>query len=139
MESNSDTFRFAHACQFLSDSPFHIEPNAAEDELKTRNVTMGELCVSGCLIVYFVARPCRNSLLALPVSIGVSAVRVRSMGCALSCPNFQRRVSAFYRVGKIRSLATALMNILNEWSMLVGHPADNLGYQPRRNCFRKVR
>jgi len=80
------------------------------------------LFAAGALILYFVARPFLESMLAVAVSLGVSQfVFVQWVSPFLS--EFPEKVSAFHWARQVRSAPMALMNMvssnINQWTMLV--------------------
>ncbi len=89
---------------------------------RARNATIAGLFLTGGAILYFVAHPFLNSMLALSVSLGVSQfIFVQWVAPFLS--EFPEKVSAFYWARKIKSAPMALMNMvssnINQWTMLV--------------------
>ncbi len=89
---------------------------------RMRRATIGGLFLSGGLILYYVAHPFLDSMLALSVSLGVSQfIFVQWVAPFLS--EFPEKVSAFYWARKIKSAPMALMNMvssnINQWTMLV--------------------
>ena len=76
----------------------------------------------GGVIIYFVARPFLNSMLAIAVSIGVSQfVFVQWVSPFLS--EFPEKLSAFYWAKKVTKAPMALINFvsssINQWTILV--------------------
>lgn len=89
---------------------------------RLRNATIAGLFVTGGVILYFVAHPFLNSMLALAVSLGFSQfIFVQWVAPFLS--EFPEKVSAFYWARKVHSAPMALMNMvssnINQWTMLV--------------------
>lgn len=87
-----------------------------------RNATIVGLFLTGGLILYLVAHPFLESMLALAVSMGFSQfIFVQWVAPFLS--EFPEKVSAFYWARKIHSAPMALMNMvssnINQWTMLV--------------------
>jgi cation:H+ antiporter len=87
-----------------------------------RNATIVGLFLTGGLILYFVAHPFLDSMLALAISMGFSQfIFVQWVAPFLS--EFPEKVSAFYWARKIHSAPMALMNMvssnINQWTMLV--------------------
>lgn len=87
-----------------------------------RNLIIVALFLSGGMILYFVAHPFLESMLAIAVSIGISQfVFVQWVSPFLS--EFPEKVSAFYWARKVRSAPMALMNMvssnINQWTVLV--------------------
>ena len=87
-----------------------------------RNATIVGLFLTGGLILYFVAHPFLDSMLAIAVSMGFSQfIFVQWVAPFLS--EFPEKVSAFYWARKIHSAPMALMNMvssnINQWTMLV--------------------
>ncbi|MBI3449684.1 MAG: hypothetical protein HY049_12315 [Acidobacteria bacterium] len=88
----------------------------------TRNAVIFGLFLAGGLILYLVAEPFLESLLALAVSMGMSQYFfVQWIAPFLS--EFPESGSAFYWARKIRGAPVALMNMvssnINQWTMLV--------------------
>lgn len=88
-----------------------------------RNSIIFSLFLGGGLILYFVAEPFLESMLAVAVSVGVpSFVFVQWVAPFLS--EFPEKVSAFHWARQVRSAPMALMNMvssnINQWTMLVG-------------------
>lgn len=89
---------------------------------KIRNSIIIGLFVAGGLILYFVAHPFLESMLAVAVSLGVSQfIFVQWVSPFLS--EFPEKVSAFHWARQVRSAPMALMNMvssnINQWTMLV--------------------
>ena len=87
-----------------------------------RNLTIFSLFLAGGVILYFVAEPFLESLLALAVSLGMSQYFfVQWIAPFLS--EFPESGSAFYWARKITGAPVALMNMvssnINQWTMLV--------------------
>lgn len=87
-----------------------------------RNATITGLFLAGGVILYFVAHPFLESMLALAVSLGVSDfIFVQWVAPFLS--EFPEKVSAFYWARRIKSAPMALMNMvssnINQWTVLV--------------------
>jgi cation:H+ antiporter len=87
----------------------------------TRNAIITSLFVGGGLILYFVAHPFLESMLALAVGLGISSfVFVQWVAPFLS--EFPEKLSAFYWARKITGASMALMNMvssnINQWTML---------------------
>jgi cation:H+ antiporter len=87
-----------------------------------RNLTIGGLFAAGGLILYLVAEPFLQSLLALAVSMGMSQYFfVQWIAPFLS--EFPESGSAFYWARKLKGAPVALMNMvssnINQWTMLV--------------------
>lgn len=87
-----------------------------------RNTIIVSLFVGGGLILYFVAHPFLESMLAVAVSMGVSQfVFVQWVSPFLS--EFPEKVSAFHWARQVKSAPMALMNMvssnINQWTMLV--------------------
>ena len=87
-----------------------------------RNSIIISLFVGGGLILYFVAHPFLESMLAVAVSMGVSQfIFVQWVSPFLS--EFPEKVSAFHWARQVRSAPMALMNMvssnINQWTMLV--------------------
>jgi cation:H+ antiporter len=87
-----------------------------------RNTFITSLFLGGAAILYFVARPFLESMLALAVSTGVSSfIFVQWVAPFLS--EFPEKISAFYWAKKIDAAPMALMNMvssnINQWTMLV--------------------
>lgn len=81
------------------------------------------LFFAGGLILYFVAHPFLESMLAVAISLGVSQfVFVQWVSPFLS--EFPEKVSAFHWARQVRSAPMALMNMvssnINQWTVLVG-------------------
>lgn len=81
------------------------------------------LFFAGGLILYFVAHPFLQSMLAVAISLGVSQfVFVQWVSPFLS--EFPEKVSAFHWARQVRSAPMALMNMvssnINQWTVLVG-------------------
>jgi cation:H+ antiporter len=86
-----------------------------------RNAIITGLFAGGGVILYFVAHPFLDSMLALAVSLGISNfVFVQWVAPFLS--EFPEKVSAFYWARKITGAPMALMNMvssnINQWTML---------------------
>src|SRR5262249_23073195 len=80
------------------------------------------LFVGGGVILYFVAHPFLESMLAVAISLGVNEfVFVQWVAPFLS--EFPEKVSAFHWARQVRSAPMALMNMvssnINQWTMLV--------------------
>src|SRR5262249_10064770 len=89
---------------------------------RVRNRIIISLFVAGGLILYFVAHPFLESMLAVAVSMGVSQfIFVQWVSPFLS--EFPEKVSAFHWARQVRSAPMALMNMvssnINQWTMLV--------------------
>lgn len=89
---------------------------------RRRNTTIIMLFAGGGLILYLVAHPFLESMLALAVSFRVSQFMfVQWVAPFLS--EFPEKVSAFYWARKISTAPMALMNMvssnINQWTMLV--------------------
>jgi cation:H+ antiporter len=89
---------------------------------RMRNSAIVGLFLTGGLILYFVAHPFLNSMLALAASLGVSQfIFVQWVAPFLS--EFPEKVSAFYWARRITSAPMALMNMvssnINQWTVLV--------------------
>jgi cation:H+ antiporter len=87
-----------------------------------RNAIIISLFVGGGLILYFVAHPFLESMLAVAVSMGISQfVFVQWVSPFLS--EFPEKVSAFHWARQVKSAPMALMNMvssnINQWTMLV--------------------
>ena len=87
-----------------------------------RNTIITSLFLGGAAILYFVAHPFLESMLALAVSMGVSSfIFVQWVAPFLS--EFPEKISAFYWAKKIDAAPMALMNMvssnINQWTMLV--------------------
>jgi cation:H+ antiporter len=87
-----------------------------------RNATIFGLFLAGGLILYFVAHPFLESMLAVAVSMGVSQfVFVQWVSPFLS--EFPEKVSAFHWARQSRKAPMALMNMvssnINQWTMLI--------------------
>ena len=87
-----------------------------------RNAIIIGLFSGGGLILYFVAHPFLDSMLAVAVTLGVSQfVFVQWVSPFLS--EFPEKVSAFHWARQIRSAPMALMNMvssnINQWTMLI--------------------
>ena len=87
-----------------------------------RNAIIISLFVGGGLILYFVAHPFLESMLAVAISMGVSQfVFVQWVSPFLS--EFPEKVSAFHWARQVRSAPMALMNMvssnINQWTVLV--------------------
>jgi cation:H+ antiporter len=87
-----------------------------------RNTIISGLFMGGALILYLVAHPFFESMLALSVSLGVSAyVFVQWVAPFLS--EFPEKISAFYWARKVDTAPLAVMNMvssnINQWTMLV--------------------
>lgn len=88
---------------------------------RRRNLTIASLFVGGGVILYLVAHPFLNSMLAMAVSWGFSQfIFVQWVAPFLS--EFPEKVSAFYWARRIHSAPMALMNMvssnINQWTML---------------------
>jgi len=80
------------------------------------------LFILGALIIYFVAHPFLNSMLAIAVSIGISQfVFIQWVSPFLS--EFPEKLSAFYWAKKVTKAPMALINFvsssINQWTVLV--------------------
>jgi cation:H+ antiporter len=80
------------------------------------------LFLAGGLILYFVAHPFLESMLAVALTLGVSEfVFVQWVSPFLS--EFPEKVSAFHWARQVRSAPMALMNMvssnINQWTMLI--------------------
>lgn len=89
---------------------------------RIRNSIIIALFVAGGLILYFVAHPFLESMLAVAVSLGVSQfIFVQWVSPFLS--EFPEKVSAFHWARQVRSAPMALMNMvssnINQWTMLI--------------------
>jgi len=87
-----------------------------------RNAIIIGLFVAGGLILYFVAHPFLDSMLAVAVSMGVSQfVFVQWVSPFLS--EFPEKVSAFHWARQTKKAPMALMNMvssnINQWSVLI--------------------
>jgi len=87
-----------------------------------RNSIIVMLFVAGGVILYFVAHPFLDSMLALAIGIGISQfVFVQWVSPFLS--EFPEKVSAFYWARRVDTASMALMNMvssnINQWTMLV--------------------
>ena len=96
-----------------------------------RNAIIISLFVGGGLILYFVAHPFLESMLAVAVSMGVSQfIFVQWVSPFLS--EFPEKVSAFHWARQVRSAPMALMNMvssnINQWTMLVAMIPVVYGY-----------
>jgi len=86
-----------------------------------RTALIGTLFFAGGVILYFVAHPFLESMLALALTFGISSfVFVQWVAPFLS--EFPEKVSAFYWARKVSGAAMALMNMvssnINQWTML---------------------
>lgn len=89
---------------------------------RRRNAIIVALFLAGGGIIYLVAHPFLESMLALAISLGVSQfLFVQWVAPFLS--EFPEKVSAFYWARKIKTASMALMNMvssnINQWTMLV--------------------
>lgn len=80
------------------------------------------LFVSGAVIIYFVAHPFLNSMLAIAISMGISQfVFVQWVSPFLS--EFPEKLSAFYWAKQVTKAPMALINFvsssINQWTILV--------------------
>jgi cation:H+ antiporter len=80
------------------------------------------LFIAGAVIIYFVAHPFLNSMLAIAVSIGISQfVFVQWVSPFLS--EFPEKLSAFYWARQVTKAPMALINFvsssINQWTILV--------------------
>lgn len=96
-----------------------------------RNAIIISLFLGGGLILYFVAHPFLESMLAVAVSMGVSQfIFVQWVSPFLS--EFPEKVSAFHWARQVRSAPMALMNMvssnINQWTMLVAMIPVVYGY-----------
>jgi cation:H+ antiporter len=87
-----------------------------------RNAVIITLFVAGGLILYFVAHPFLESMLAVAMAMGVSEfVFVQWVSPFLS--EFPEKVSAFHWARQARKAPMALMNMvssnINQWTMLI--------------------
>ncbi len=87
-----------------------------------RNSVITGLFLAGALILYGVAQPFLESMLALALSMGVSTfIFVQWVAPFLS--EFPEKISAFYWARKVDSAPMAVMNMvssnINQWTMLV--------------------
>lgn len=87
-----------------------------------RNAIIFGLFLAGGLILYFVAHPFLESMLAVAVSLGVSEfIFVQWVSPFLS--EFPEKVSAFHWARQIKKAPMALMNMvssnINQWTMLI--------------------
>ncbi len=87
-----------------------------------RNAIIIGLFAAGGLILYFVAHPFLESMLAVAITMGVSQfVFVQWVSPFLS--EFPEKVSAFHWARQVRKAPMALMNMvssnINQWTMLV--------------------
>lgn len=91
-------------------------------KIAQRNATITGLFLAGGAILYFVAHPFLESMLAVAVSMGVSDfIFVQWVAPFLS--EFPEKVSAFYWARRIKTAPMALMNMvssnINQWTVLV--------------------
>jgi cation:H+ antiporter len=87
-----------------------------------RNFIITSLFVGGALILYLVAQPFLESMLALALNMGFSTfIFVQWVAPFLS--EFPEKISAFYWARKVDSAPMAVMNMvssnINQWTMLV--------------------
>jgi cation:H+ antiporter len=87
-----------------------------------RNMIIISLFLAGGIILYFVAHPFLESMLAVAVTVGVSEfVFVQWVSPFLS--EFPEKVSAFHWARQVKKAPMALMNMvssnINQWTMLV--------------------
>ncbi len=87
-----------------------------------RNSIITSLFVGGALILYLVAQPFLESMLALALGMGFSTfIFVQWVAPFLS--EFPEKISAFYWARKVDSAPMAVMNMvssnINQWTMLV--------------------
>lgn len=87
-----------------------------------RNLVIFGLFFAGGLILYFVAHPFLESMLAVAVSVGVSEfIFVQWASPFLS--EFPEKVSAFHWARQVKKAPMALMNMvssnINQWTMLI--------------------
>jgi cation:H+ antiporter len=87
-----------------------------------RNIIIISLFLAGGIILYFVAHPFLESMLAVAVTVGVSEfVFVQWVSPFLS--EFPEKVSAFHWARQVKKAPMALMNMvssnINQWTMLV--------------------
>ncbi len=88
---------------------------------RRRGLIIAGLFIAGGLVLYFVAHPFLESMLALALMFGISEfIFVQWVAPFLS--EFPEKVSAFYWASRIRSASMALMNMvssnINQWTML---------------------
>lgn len=88
---------------------------------RRRRAIISTLFLAGGVILYFVAHPFLESMLALALTLGISSfVFVQWVAPFLS--EFPEKVSAFYWARKVSGASMALMNMvssnINQWTML---------------------
>lgn len=88
---------------------------------RRRNAIISTLFLAGGVILYFIAHPFLESMLALALTLGISSfVFVQWVAPFLS--EFPEKVSAFYWARKVSGASMALMNMvssnINQWTML---------------------